>query len=162
MQKKPWDSSLELLINFEINNPGQGGYRRPYVAVWIEDKEGSPVRTLELWFQQGGRGMRWLRDLRAWVRGESMRKLVDGGDLAATSSSPTRQPGKYSVAWDGKDDKKKPVAQGEYFICVEAAREHGTYQLIRKSFPLANKPLKADLGGNIEIKSADIELRKKR
>lgn len=162
MQKKPWDSSLELLINFEINNPGQGGYHRPYVAVWIEDKEGSPVRTLELWFQQGGRGMRWLRDLRAWVRGENMRKLVDGGDLAATSSSPTRQPGKYSVAWDGKDDKKKPVAQGEYFICIEAAREHGTYQLIRKNFPLTNKPLKADLGGNIEIKSADIELRKKR
>lgn len=162
MQKKPWDSSLELLINFELSNPGQGGYRRPYVAVWIEDAEGSPVRTLELWFQQGGRGMRWLRDLRAWMRGEQLRKLADGGDLATTVSSATRQPGKYSVTWDGKDDQKKPANQGTYFICIEAAREHGTYQLIRKGFPLANKPLKAELGGNVEIKSADIELRKKR
>lgn len=162
MQKKSWESSLELMINFEINNPGQGGYRRPYVAIWIEDKEGSPVRTLELWFQQGGRGMRWLRDLRAWVRGESLRKLADGGDLSATVSSPTRNPGKYSVVWDGKDDQKKPVTQGEYYVCVEAAREHGSYQLIRKSFPITNKLLKAELGGNIEIKSADIELRKKR
>ena len=120
------------------------------------------MRTLELWFQQGGRGLRWLRDLRAWVRGEQLRKLAEGGDLAATVSSATRQPGKYSVVWDGKDDQKKPVSQGEYFICVEAAREHGTYQLIRKNFPLTSKPLKAELGGNLEIKSADIELRKKR
>lgn len=161
MQKKPWDSSLELLINFELSAPTQGFYRRPYVAVWIEDKEGSPVRTLELWYQQG-RGVRWLRHLSAWLRGEQLRKLADGGDLTTTASSPTRQPGKYSVAWDGKDDMKKLASQGEYFIAIEVAQEHGPYELLRKGFPLTNKPLKADLGGNPQIKSASIELRKKR
>lgn len=163
-QKKPWDGSLELQIAFEINNPGQGFYRRPYVAVWIEDKEGSAVRTLELWYQQGGRGIRWLRDLRAWMRGEQLRKLADGGDLATTVSGPTRQPGKYTVVWDGKDDQKRVVNQGEYTVCIEVAREHANppYQLLRKSFPLTNRPLKGEVGSNTEIKSASVELRKKR
>jgi FAD:protein FMN transferase len=161
MQNKPWDSSLELQINFELNAPAQGFYRRPYVAVWIEDKQGSPVRTLELWYQQG-RGVRWLRHLTAWMRGEQLRKLADGGDLSVTASSPTRNPGRYTVVWDGKDDQKKPVSQGEYAISIEVSQEHGPYQLLRKSIPLTNKSLKADLGANVQIKSASIELRKKR
>lgn len=160
-QGKPWDESFEAVVSIEINT--QEGFRvmRPYVAIWIEDKDAYSVRTLSLWFQQG-RGFRWLNNLRRWVKGERDRQLADGGDLTTTVSSATRQPGKYQVVWNGRDDKNKPVKQGTYFVCVEAAREHGTYQLIRKEVTISNQPLKLDLGGNLEIKSASLEYRRKK
>ena len=53
----PWGDAFELAVNFEINRPDAGGrYRRPYVAVWVEDKDGFPVRNLLLWVSQGGAG----------------------------------------------------------------------------------------------------------
>jgi FAD:protein FMN transferase len=161
-KEKRWDDAYELVLNFEIQDPGQGRYMRPYVAVWVEDKSGFSVRTLTLWFQQGGRGMRWLRDLRQWFRLEQMRKMAEGGDLTTTASSPTRQPGKYSMVWNGRDDKGKPVAQGDYTICLEVAREHGTYQVQKKQVTLRSKGIKAEMGGNVEVKTASVEFRKKK
>ena len=149
---------LELLLSFEINRPDGGRYTRPYIAVWLEDKDNFPVRTLTLWYQQG-KGQRWLPDLRRWHRSDQMRRLVDEADLAYTISSATRQPGKYSVVWDGKDDHKKLLKPGTYTLYLEAAREHGTYQLIRKEVTIGGQPFRAELGGNIEIKSASLEYR---
>ena len=39
----PWNKDFELVVNFEINHPEAeaGRYRRPYVAVWVEDKDGN-------------------------------------------------------------------------------------------------------------------------
>ena len=36
-----WNKEFELVVNFEINRPEAetGRYRRPYVAVWVEDGE---------------------------------------------------------------------------------------------------------------------------
>lgn len=45
---------------------------------------------------------------------------------------------------------------GTYTILIEAAREHGTYQLIRQELTLADKSLDKTLSGNVEIKSARI------
>jgi hypothetical protein len=50
---------------------------------------------------------------------------------------------------------------GDYTITVEAAREHGTYQSMRKQVALSNKPFTEDLKGNVEIRSASIEYRRK-
>jgi len=161
-QGKSWDESFELVVNFEINLPEGFRIMRPYVAIWIEDKDAYSVRTLALWFQQR-RGQRWLNSLRRWVKGERDRQLADGGDLTTSAvSGATRQAGKYQVVWNGQDDKNKLVKQGTYFVCVEAAREHGTYQLIRKEVTIGNQPLKLDLGGNLEIKSAALEYRRKK
>jgi hypothetical protein len=77
-------------------------------------------------------------------------------------SGPTRQPGVYTVIWDGKNDAGKVVDQGDFTVNLEIAREHGSYQLIRKDMALTTKPIKIDLPGNTEIKSATFELRKKR
>jgi hypothetical protein len=86
----------------------------------------------------------------------------EGGDLASSMSGPTRQPGVYTVIWDGKNDAGKVVDQGDYRINLEIAREHGTYQIMRKDMTITTKPVKVDLPGNTEIKSATFELRKKR
>jgi thiamine biosynthesis lipoprotein ApbE len=155
---------FELVINFEINQPDGAGrrYRRPYVAIWVENKDGFPVRNLTLWVSMGGSGpFQWLPDLKRWYRADQARKEVENKDLVFTMARPTRPPGKYKVIWDGKDDHGKPVPAGEYTLFIDAAREHGTYQSIRKPLALADKPLTEVLKGNVEIKAASIEYRRK-
>jgi hypothetical protein len=154
----PWDARWELLVQLEIaEQPSSARYHRPYVAVWIEDLDGVPVRTLSLWVQNSGRGPRWIPDLRRWYKGERVRQLADSGDLVATVSSATRMPGAYKLVWNGRDDQNKPVRQGTYTLCIEAAREHGTYQILRKDITPGAKPFRADLGSNVEIKSASVD-----
>ena len=65
------------------------------------------------------------------------------------------------MVWDGKDDHGQPLDPGTYTVCIEAAREHGTYQIIRKTITIADRPLHEDLKGNVEIKSAAIDYRRK-
>lgn len=156
-----WDDAFELMVSFEINDADMGvrGYRRPYIAIWIEDEEERPVRTLTLWIK--GNGLRWLSDLKRWYREDKARKQADDTDLVATISRATRAPGQYQVLWDGKDDQGQPVKQGRYTLCIEAARERGTYQIIRKPLTLADQPLAEELKGNVEIKSAALEYRRR-
>jgi hypothetical protein len=151
-----WNDKFELALDLEIAQPGGGRSRRPYVAVWIEDPEGEPVRTLALWANTG-RGRRWLPELRRFMRGQR----AGGGDLT-TASSATRIPGRYSLAWDGRDDAGGPVEQGRYYLCVEAAREHGTYQLIREEYTFASRPFKATVPGNLEIAGVAVDFRERK
>ncbi len=147
----------EVVIKFELNNASASrGFRRQYVAIWVEDKEGFPVRTLTLW----GRG-RWVADLKRWSQKDQARRLVDETNLRETISRPTRPPGKYEVIWDGKDNHGKRLDPGEYSIYIEAAREHGTYQSIHTQVNLAGKAFAEELKGNVEIRSASIEYRRK-
>ncbi len=103
-------------MNFEIGGPAGNSrrYRRPYVAVWIEDKGGLTVRTLELWLQTRQPGPRWHKDLKRWYRDDQVRRQADETNLIDTISRATRPPGKYTVTWDGKDDHGKPVGPGTY------------------------------------------------
>ena len=159
-----WSKDFEFVINLEINHPEaeKGRYRRPYVAVWVEDETGKQLRTLALWVSMGGSGpFQWLPDLKRWYKSEEDRKLVERKDIFFTVSRPTRPPGKYRVIWDGKDNQGNQLPGGDYTITIEAAREHGTYQSIRRDVSLTNKPFSEDLKGNVEIRAASIEYRRK-
>jgi FAD:protein FMN transferase len=162
-ETQPWGDAFELLMKFEINRPNTGKrrYQRPYLAVWVEDKDGHPIRTLILWVTATQHASKWYPDLRRWYRIDQARRKNDETDLVATIARPTREPGKYDVIWDGKDDTGKPVARGEYTLYIEAAREHGTYQSIRQTIPLDDKPFAKELKGNIEIKTASVEYRRR-
>jgi hypothetical protein len=146
---------MELDIAFDIAQPG-GFAKRPYVAVWIEDKDRFPVRTLALWYQKE----RWLPELRAWYRDDRMRAMAEGNEIAASVASATRPAGKYTVKWDGKDTAGKAVKPGKYFVNIEAAREHGTYQIMRQEVEFDGKPKQVQLPGNQEISGATIDYRK--
>jgi thiamine biosynthesis lipoprotein len=76
-------------------------------------------------------------------------------------SSATRSAGKYSVKWDGKDDKGNYVKPGKYTLYIEAAREHGTYQIISQEMNFTGTPKQITLTGNVEIASASLDYRKK-
>jgi len=54
----------------------------------------------------------------------------------------------------------RPGPRGKYAVCIEAAREHGTYQLIRHEMEFNGTPKTAPLTGNVEIASASLEYRK--
>jgi len=152
---------LELVVKFELNKPDDEQYHRPYVAVWLENADNFPVRTAVLWIQTTQPGPRWHRDLLRWFKNDRVRKLADEKNLIGVISGATRGPGEYKAVFDGRDDSGKPLKPGKYTLYIEAAREHGTYQLIRHPLQLSAEPIaEARLKSNVEIKSASVEYRK--
>lgn len=161
--KKAWGDANEVAIDIEINQPeGVSRYRRPYVVVWIEDKYGNPVRSLNLWVQRTPRGPRWIPSLKRWYRQHKHRSTGGENDFIETLSSATRQPGHHTLIWDGRDYEGKLVGPSDYAVCIEAAREHGTYQFIRKAYRIGHQPFSDSIPGNTEIKGARVEYRKRR
>ncbi len=154
-------SGMELAVGFEIFRVEGGRYQRPYVAAWVEDKDGFPVRTLLLWLLQSEKGQRWIPDLRRWHRGDQIRRLAEDKDLVATVSGATRNPGKYSVVWDGKDDQGVAVKPGTYTFYLESAREHGAYQLMKHEFTVGGAPFTAALKDADELKGVTLEYRRR-
>jgi thiamine biosynthesis lipoprotein ApbE len=152
-----WNQNYELMIQLELARIDNPRYRRPYVAVWIEDKDHFPLRTLALWFDK----TRWLPELKGWFRDDQVRNMAEGTDLTTTVSSATRAPGKYTLKWDGKDNAGKLVKAGTYTVCIEVTREHGTYQILRHDIDFNGKPQQASLGSSTEIGSATLDYRKK-
>lgn len=159
-----WGEAFELALNFEINRPPAAtkGYRRPYVVIWAEDETGRTVRTLVYWVSLGGQGPdRWLPDLSRWYRDDPGLSMAEKKNMVFTTARPTRSPGQYNVIWDGKDAAGRPLPAGPYTLSIEAAREHGTHQLMRKTLTLADRPFVEELKGDVEIKSATLTYRRK-
>lgn len=150
-----WDPKYELTVNLELAQ-FQGPSRRPFVAIWIENKDKVSVRTLTVWYNKP----RWLHDLRAWYKANYSKFNAETQSINSVSSA-TRSAGKYAIKWDGKTDEGEYVKQGLYTINIEVAREHGTYQIITQEIKVNNKASKIDLAGNTEVASASLEIKKK-
>ena len=136
-----------LTINLELARVS-GMARRPYVAIWIEDKDKFPVRTVALWYDGKSR---YLPELRAWYRADRLRAMAEGSQIVDTVTSATRTAGSYTLQWDGNDNAGKPVPPGRYAIYIEASREHGTYQIIRQDIDVPGAAKHVDLAGGTEI-----------
>ncbi|KEF35196.1 hypothetical protein RDMS_03940 [Deinococcus sp. RL] len=147
-----WVPGMVLDITFSVATQASGRVKRPYVAVWIEDAAGKPVRTLSVWAQTSGRGPRWIPDLRRWYRANA--------ELLDTVSSATRNPGTYAVAWDGKTDRGSLAPRGDYFVCVESAREHGPYSLVRGAVSLGTAAFRKDLGRDGDLEAVRVSYAK--
>lgn len=161
-QAKPkWNEAMELTVGLEIEISTYGRYTRPYVVVWIENPDGKMVRNVSVWANKT-RGVSYIDRLRRWIR-----SLTDYKPQAPTAyfisiSSPTREPGKYTVVWDGKDDNKNLVEQGDYYVCVEVARENGPYDLVRDKFTFDNDAFTKKLSGEHDLKEVNLEYGKKK
>jgi hypothetical protein len=149
----------ELSISFSFVRTATGGRAHdPYVAVWIEDANEALVRTVSLNYQQG-KGERWLNDLRRWYGAYTRNAAALGSDRAQEVTGPTRIPGTYALAWDGFNEAKVAVPHGNYYVCVEAAVEKGSYQLVREAIQLngvAFTKAPADKG---DLQKVKLELR---
>jgi thiamine biosynthesis lipoprotein len=148
-----WDTGYELLINLELAEIEGFRAHRPYVAVWVVDKNKKAVRNIAIWYNKD----RYLDHMHGWYD-----TYYNSSSNISSTSSATRSPGKYTLKWDGKDDKGKLVNKGVYTIYIEAAREHGSYQLMSAQMDFSASPKQATLNGNTEISTASLDYRKKR
>jgi hypothetical protein len=148
-----WDPAWQLTITVQLAPMG-GMSRRPYVAVWIEDKDRFPVRTIALWYDGKAR---YLPELRAWYRADRLRSMAEGSQIVDAITTATRPSGKYTLQWDGKDNAGKAVRTGTYTVCIEASREHGTYQIIRQEVDFSATPKHLTLPGGTEINGASLD-----
>ena len=136
-----WAESIpetaKMDIKFILPDIDASPYARPYVAMWIEDKQRKPIRTIQLWVGED----EWLKDLRSWWRkvGRNDRVVVD----AVTSA--TRPVGQYRFSWDGLDDQGNRVEQGDYTFYVEVVREHGGRNYVRQKLSLATESFSVQL-----------------
>ena len=149
-----FNAANEMAISFSfVADAAAGGrFHNPYVAVWIEDDSGAAVRSISLNYQIG-RGDKWLPGLTRWFRTAKPTATVE------TISSATKVPGAYKLAWDGMNDKKEPVALGDYFVCIEAAREKGPYQIVREQVSVGAAPFAKPLAAKGELQDVSVELR---
>ena len=148
-----WGQEFEMVVEFELKRGGWYRYARPYVAVWIEDPQGKPLRTLALWFND----YRWLPDLRRWYYLHRRNR-----QLIRAVSRPTRRPGRYRIVWDGRANDGKYVPVGQYHVLIEVVREPGSYQLIRQPVELRAEPFAVPAKGNYEVPRAAVEYREKK
>ncbi len=147
------NGDYELTIELELAR-FEGRFRRPFVAVWVEDKKKESVRNLAVWYNKS----RWLPDLKRWYSKNQPGKMSPV--RMESISSATRAAGKYTLTWDGLDEQGKPVPTGKYMIYIEAAREHGTYQLLKQEMEWNGKAKHIDLVGGIEITAASLDYHK--
>ncbi len=145
---KAWAAGNALDITFTVATQATGRVKRPFVAVWIEDTSGKTVRNLTVWVAQNRLNPRWLAELSRWTR--------DNSNLLDTVSSATRNPGTYAVAWDGKNDKGAALPQGDYYVCIETAREHGPYSLVREKVSIGSTSFKKTLPASNDIEAASL------
>lgn len=153
--EKPWDPKFELAINFEFNAIAGNGHR-PFAAIWVEDANKVPVRNLALWYNK----TKWIPDLRNWYRINGETFKADKNNYASVTGA-TRTPGKYTIKWDGKNDKGQYVPQGKYTIIIETAKEHGTNEILRQEMELKKAAKKVAANGNVEISNVTFDFHKK-
>jgi FAD:protein FMN transferase len=128
-------------------------YRRPYVAVWVENGDGKAVRTITVW----GSNPRYTKDLNTWWK-----FAKDDADLVKAVTRATRGPGKYSLVWDGKDDAGKVLPQGTYTLKVEVHREHGKHLHQTGKIECGPQPATVTLDKNAETDATVVEYGKKK
>ena len=111
-----------LSVTFDFKR--QSGSASNQFAVWIEDLDGSLVKTLYAteYTAEGGWEVR-PDSLAAWVR-----KAMGVSDFDAVATA-TPKSGEVSVAWDLKDEQGNAVPPGTYRFVVEGTLRWKNYVL---------------------------------
>ena len=149
-------ASISMAMDYAIPRVNGSSYERPYVAVWVSDTRGTPLRNLLL---LGGE-QRWASTNSIWWRRTGRRGLLEVNSV----TRPTRTPGEYQLVWDGKDDTGASVLEGEYLLNVEASREYGGHDLVSLPFTVSagtqsfSHPGEGEVGPfsfSLEVQAAD-------
>jgi FAD:protein FMN transferase len=145
-----WPTGYEVGVDITLKRPppgGKGGPKKPYVALWVEDENSQRVRTVTVW----GKERKYLPDLPNWWR---QAKQDEAWAMSVTKA--TRAAGKYRIAWDGNDDKGKPLPLGTYTMVLEVSREHGAKTMDKGTIVCGKAPAKGTIPATSEFDVADI------
>ncbi|QDT05728.1 hypothetical protein K227x_41310 [Rubripirellula lacrimiformis] len=153
--------AAKLEVSLEIPRLSVSEYHRPYIAVWIQDKDRNVVANLAAWYQltgsREGEGTKWLPDLRQWWRrsGRSLELPVDG------VSGATRPVGKHVLKFADDDKRLTQLKPGKYELYVEAAREVGGRELVHIEFTWpTEQPFFETATGDSELGEVSLAIRK--
>ena len=146
-----WPAGYQAVIDLTIPKLNVEKYRAPYVSVWVTDANKKIVRTLAVW----GKDEKWINSNYVWWKryGRQMTNL----DAVA---KPSRHPGNYKLAWDGKDDQGRAVAAGNYIVHIETSREHGDHSYQTMNLSVGSKPSKQHLAAQAEIGAVNMNFQK--
>lgn len=137
-------------ITFSLAKIRGGNYRKPYVAIWLENSEHKVIKNLLLL----GGSERWMTKNSYWWRRQGRTEP----ELLQVFARPTRRAGKYQLTWHGRDDFGRPVAPGQYQLIIEAAREHGGHEKIGIPFVLGT-PSNHTAKGPQEIQHLTLDIK---
>lgn len=146
-----WPEGYQVTVALELPKLDAKRYRKPYVAVWVEDSKGKAVRTLGVW----GNAPKYLKDLSDWWKVGK-----NDSDLVKAVAKATRGPGKYDLVWDGKDDKGNPLPQGTYTVRVEVHREFGSHLRQSGKIECKDRAASTKLEKNAETGETVVEFKK--
>lgn len=149
----PLAGSAQLNVTFSFQASGGMQIRNPYICVWIEDVKGNLVQNLAIWYGQP----RYIQHMNRWYAAEVAYLNGGGRDNTAAVSAGTRAAGQYQLKWDGTNVNGQRVAQGDYVLCIEAAREHGPYSLITGNITAVDKKASFTFPDNTELVGASAE-----
>jgi thiamine biosynthesis lipoprotein len=146
-----WPDDWELGINYvapDRQESRSADFRTPFMALWITDAQGRPVRTLFMI----GKSAEWQRDNFIWwgLHRQRAKQLVE------LRSQSTSMSGRYPVYWPGVDDDWQSVPLGKYTLHVETSQERGKHSYRSIPIELGHQRFKAQLpnlpdSGGIEI-----------
>lgn len=147
----PTGARLEVNFTYVASD---GRARNPYIAVWVETPAGDLVSTVSVWFKS--REAKYLQHLTRWYDAETT--LIDAGGTNNVDaiSEASRPAGTYQVVWNGTDVDGTPVAQGDYVLCIEAAREHGPHGLMTTPITIGTSAFQATLTDDGELTAGSV------
>jgi thiamine biosynthesis lipoprotein ApbE len=148
-----WPAGFELTLTLTLTGlADKGGIRRrprrPYVAVWVEDTSGKVVRYLAVW----GDRDKYLPELSVfWQRAGRDSHLLGSVTRA------TRDPGRYTLAWNGFDEQGRPAPMGDYRIVVETNQQHGDYARQAATIACGPAPARVRLKATANFDPVDVQ-----
>jgi len=147
-------AAAQLVATVEIPQLDVAEYHRPYVALWIEGPDRAVI-NVGIWYDvemKKDEGETWLKDLRQWWRkaGRELDLPIDG------LSGPSRPVGVHKVEIPSAIVAK--LADGDYSLYVEAAREVGGREVVRVPFAIS-KTARIDVAAKGERELGAVTLR---
>ncbi len=144
------DAAVAPLITAKLAidvTPTVANRHQPFVAVWITDTTGKHVRTLAFW----GDKPKYLHEMsKWWGLNKGDQPLIDAITRA------TRPVGKYSLEWDGLDQKGAAAPAGPYMFWLEVAFEDGAHSAKSVTVACGKGPVAAAIPTASAFTGADV------
>ena len=121
----------KLTFDYTLPEFDIADYRKPYVAIWLSDTKGNPIKQMAIL----GDSERWWQQSRRWWRKVGRKENSVFPHLAHA----TRKPGQHSISWFGEDDFGQIVTENELILHIEVSREHGDTSYQKLPFNLTKQ-----------------------